>query len=129
MVKTRGENQTLATLAEVSALPSKKRKAGHQQLITKYGESDTIEPIKKQICDRTVAKFFICCGVSFRLVEHPFFIDMVKSLCLGYNPPRASTLSKDFLYDELADIVVDQHLELQRTRNLTLGNKKNFFLL
>jgi hypothetical protein len=122
IVKTRGENQT------ETAVVSKKRK--HQQSITKYGESNIIEPIKKQICDRAVAKFFICCGVSFRLVEHPFFIDMVKSLCLGYDPPRANTLSQDLLYEELANIVVDQHLELKRTKNLTLGNKNkkyNFF--
>jgi len=117
IVKTRGENQTFQLET------SKKRKAERQQLITKYGESDIIELIKKQICDRTVAKFFICCGISFRLVEHPFFIDMVKSLCLGYDPPRAITLSKDFLYEELANIVVDQYLELKRTKNLTLGNK------
>ena len=50
---------------------------------------------------------------------------MVKSLCLGYDPPRANTLSEDFLYEELANIVVDQHIELKRTKNLTLGNKNN----
>ena len=122
IVKTRGENQS-----EVE-IPSKKRKAGHQQSITKYAESNTVEPFKKQICDRTIAKFFICCGVSFRLVEHPFFIDMVKSLCLGYDPPRANTLSEDFLYEELANIVVDQHIELKRTKNLTLGNKNKKIL-
>ena len=123
IVKTRGENQLEV---EVS---SKKRKAKHQQSITKYGESNTIEPYKKQICDRTIAKFFICCGVSFRLVEHPFFIDMVKSLCLGYDPPYATTLSENFLYEELANIVVDQQIELNRTKNLTLGSKnKNITL-
>lgn len=123
IVKTRGENQLEV---EVS---SKKRKAKHQQSITKYGESNTIEPYKKQICDRTIAKFFICCGVSFHLVEHPFFIDMVKSLCLGYDPPRATTLSENFLYEELANIVVDQQIELNRTKNLTLGSKnKNITL-
>ena len=54
---------------------------------------------------------------------------MVKSLCLGYDPPCASTLSEDFLYEELANIVVDQHIEIKRTKNLTLGNKikKIFF--
>ena len=118
IVKTRGENQT-----EAAGVQSKKRKAGHQQSITKYGESNTIEPFKKKICDRTIAKFFICCGVAFHLVEHPFFIDMVKSLCLGYDPPRAFTLSEDFLYEELANIVVDQRIELKRTKNLTLGNR------
>ena len=123
IVKTRGENQLEV---EVS---SKKRKAKHQQSITKYGESNTIEPYKKQICDRTIAKFFICCGVSFRLVKHPFFINMVKSLCLGYDPPRATTLSENFLYEELANIVVDQQIELNRTKNLTLGSKnKNITL-
>ncbi len=123
IVKTRGENQLEV---EVS---SKKRKAKHQQSITKYGESNTIEPYKKQICDRTIAKFFICCGVSFRLVEHPFFIDMVKSLCLGYDPSRATTLSENFLYEELANIVIDQQIELNRTKNLTLGSKnKNITL-
>ena len=123
IVKTREENQLEV---EVS---SKKRKAKHQQSITKYGESNTIEPYKKQICDRTIAKFFICCGVSFHLVEHPFFIDMVKSLCLGYDPSRATTLSENFLYEELANIVVDQQIELNRTKNLTLGSKnKNITL-
>ncbi|PKY61588.1 hypothetical protein RhiirA4_486771 [Rhizophagus irregularis] len=46
---------------------------------------------------------------------------MIKSLCLGYDPPRVYTLSQDFLYKELANIVVDQHLELKRTKNLTLS--------
>jgi hypothetical protein len=118
LVKTREEDQLKAV-----EVPSKKRKVRHQQSITKYGESNTIEPFKKQICDRTVAKFFICCGVSFRLVEHLFFIDMIKSLCLGYDPSRAITISEEFLYEELANIVVDQHIELKKTKNLTLGNK------
>ncbi|CAB4421318.1 unnamed protein product [Rhizophagus irregularis] len=47
---------------------------------------------------------------------------MIKSLCLGYDPPRVYTLSQDFLYKELANIVVDQHLELKKTKNLTLTN-------
>lgn len=119
MVKARGETRTLQL--EAVAEVSKKRKVGNQQLITKFTESDTIEPVKQDICDRAVAKFFICCGVSFRIVEHPFFIDMVKSLCLGYEPPSAYTLSEDFLYTELSNIVVDQHLMLKRTTNLTLG--------
>ena len=117
MVKSRGENQTINLEGE----PIKKRKTSHQQSITKYGQSNSIEPAKQKICDYAVAKFFICCGVYFRLVEHPFFVDMVKSLCLGYNPPSARILSDDFLYTQLANIVVDQHLILKRTRNLTLG--------
>src|SRR4051812_47149044 len=121
IVKIREDNQV--------EVPSKKRKVGHQQSITKYAELNTIKPFKKQSCDHTVAKFFICCGVAFRLVKYPFFINMIKSLCLGYDPLCASTLSEDFLYEELANIVVDQHIEIKRTKNLMLGNKikKIFF--
>ena len=113
------------TRDEVAVSNNKKRKVrgGDQQLITKYGEVDTIEPIKQLICDHTVAKFFICCGVSFRIVEHPFFIDMVKSLCLGYNPPTAEKITNDFMYTELANVVVDQNLLLKKSKNLTLGNE------
>ncbi|CAG8737994.1 8816_t:CDS:2, partial [Rhizophagus irregularis] len=91
-------------------------------MVKTRGESRTFQlEAAEQICDRTVVKFFICCGVSFRLIEHPFFIDMVKSLYLEYDPSSANTLSQDFLYEELANIVVDQHLELKRTKNLMLG--------
>jgi hypothetical protein len=117
IVKTRGESQSQPKTV------TKKRKVGGQQLIIQYGESDTIELFKQQICDHAVAKFFICCSIPFHLVEHPFFIDMVKSLCLGYNPPHAEKLTNEFLYNELANIVVDQRLLLKRTENLTLGNK------
>jgi hypothetical protein len=48
---------------------------------------------------------------------------MVKSLCLGYDPLHAFILSEDFLYEELANIVVDQRIELKRTKNLMLGNR------
>src|SRR2546429_45128 len=118
IVKIREENQS-----EAAEIPSKKSKAEHQQSITKYAELNTVELFKKQICDHTVAKFFICYGVAFCLVEYPFFINIVKSLYLEYDPSHANILSEDFLYEELANIIVDQHIELKRTKNLTLGNK------
>ena len=53
---------------------------------------------------------------------------MIKSLCLGYDLSCANTLSEDFLYEELANIVDDQHIEMKRTKNLTLSNKiKKYF--
>lgn len=118
LVKTRDE-------AVISNNKKRKVGGGTQQLITKYEESDTIEPLKQSICDHAVAKFFICCGISFHIVEHPFFIDMVKSLCLGYIPPTAKKITTDFMYTELANVVVDQRLLLKKSKNLTLGNKIN----
>jgi hypothetical protein len=48
---------------------------------------------------------------------------MVKSLCLGYDPPTAEKITTDFMYTELANVVVDQRLLLKKTKDLTLGNK------
>ncbi|GES75750.1 ribonuclease H-like domain-containing protein [Rhizophagus clarus] len=115
IIKTCGKNQ-LEVL-------TKKRKVEYQQSIIKYIKSNTIELFKKQICNHIVAKFFIYYGVAFYFVKHPFFIDMVKSLCLGYDTPCTITLSKNFLYEELANIIIDQCIELKRTKNLILDNK------
>ena len=73
------------------------------------------------MCDNTVAKFLSAVVFLFGLWNIHFFINIVKSLYLGYVPPSAYTLSEDFLYKELANIVVDQNLVLKRTKNLTLG--------
>jgi hypothetical protein len=81
------------------------------------------------MCDRALTKFFVCCGISFHLVEHPFFIDMIKSLCNGYNLPCSTTLSNSMMNLELANIIVDQQLILDREENLTLGLFHFFFLL
>src|SRR5215207_4308590 len=59
IVKTREDNQSEA--------PSKKRKVGHQQSITKYAELNTIEPFKKQSCNHIVAIFLSVVGLSFIL--------------------------------------------------------------
>ena len=77
---------------------------------------DTIEPLKQSICDHAITKFFICCDISFCIVEHSFFIDMVKSLCIGYDPPAAEKITNDFIYTELANVVVDQHLLLEKSK-------------
>ena len=37
--------------------------------------------------NRALIRFFVACGVAFRIVEHPFFIDFVKELNAGYNLP------------------------------------------
>ena len=104
-----------------------KRKKTGQTSITNYYESEEIDVSKQNICNNTLAKFFICCGVSFNLVEHPFFIDMVKSLCPGYDPPCANVLSNNFLYAKLSEVIINQHLTLKNETNLTLGN--HFFFI
>ncbi|GBC16237.2 ribonuclease H-like domain-containing protein [Rhizophagus irregularis DAOM 181602=DAOM 197198] len=92
-----------------------------QTRIDKFYESDQIDSTKQVLCDKAVAKFFVCCGVAFHLISHPFFIDMVKSLCNGYEPPCSTTLSNTLMNNELTKITVDQQLTLDKESDLTLG--------
>ena len=123
LIKQNAEEKVTNSTSTVS----KKRCVNLSQTrIDKFYESDQIDSTKQVLCDKAVAKFFICCGVAFHLVSHPFFIDMVKSLCNGYEPPCSTTLSNTLMNNELTKITVDQQLTLDKESDLTLGKKINF---
>jgi hypothetical protein len=62
---------------------------------------------------------------SFSTVESPFFIDLVKNLCAGYQLPDRKTLSNTWLNNEAARITVSVEEILKKQENLSLG--KFFF--
>ncbi|CAB4493794.1 unnamed protein product [Rhizophagus irregularis] len=121
-IKQNAEEQVTNSTSTVS----KKRCVNLSQTrIDKFYESDQIDSTKQVLCDKAVAKFFIYYGVAFHLVSHPFFIDMVKSLCNGYEPPYSTTLSNTLMNNELTKITVDQQLMLDKESDLTLGPVKS----
>jgi hypothetical protein len=75
-------------------------------------------------------KFFVCCGISFRVVESPFFIDFINELNIAYDPPSRELLANQLFEDELEDINSKIYKELQMSDNLTLGIylKKNILM-
>ncbi|GBC41935.2 ribonuclease H-like domain-containing protein [Rhizophagus irregularis DAOM 181602=DAOM 197198] len=113
---------------QVTTISKKRHIDSSQTRIDKFYESDKIDNAKQVLCNKAVAKFFICCGVAFHLVSHPFFIDMVKSLCNEYEPPCPNTLSNMFMNDELTEIIVDQQLTLDKESDLTLESHTTTFL-
>src|SRR5688572_24733954 len=74
---------------EIIDEPPKKR----QTKITEHAEKLTITNDKQQCCTWALGKFFICCGIPFWIVENPFFINFIKSLCPGFQLPKRTTLS------------------------------------
>ncbi|CAB5382638.1 unnamed protein product [Rhizophagus irregularis] len=40
---------------------------------------------KEDQINKTLAKMFVCCNLPFALIEHPFFIEFVKTLRATYN--------------------------------------------
>ncbi|CAG8601129.1 18156_t:CDS:2 [Cetraspora pellucida] len=53
-----------------------------------YYQPDIFSSEMKKECDRAFLKFFICCGIPFSVVEHPFFLEFIKCLNKVYEPPK-----------------------------------------
>lgn len=100
-----------------------------QTSITDYHDLADLPEGRIQRINRALIKFFICCGVSFRIVEHPFFIDLLKELNAGYDPPTREYLSGRLLEDELSSVNSKVQADLDCQTNLTLGEKDNQFSL
>jgi hypothetical protein len=59
------------------------------------------------------------------LIEHPFFIELLKQLRINYSPPDRKTLAESFLTQEIVRVNVKLYRLLDNESNLTLG--KNVF--
>src|ERR1043165_9653760 len=95
--------------------------SGIQPKITSKLQKSTIDPGQQALCNKSLTRFFVCCGIHFSTVESPFFIDLVKNLCASYQLPDRRTLSNTWLDNETARIVVEVEEILKRQENLSLG--------
>ncbi|CAB4489586.1 unnamed protein product [Rhizophagus irregularis] len=101
---------------------NKKRKFSNQTSLYDYHDAD--EPLSQRRIDRinrTLLKFFVCCGISFRVVESPFFTDFINELNVAYDPPFQELLANCLFKDELGNVNSKIHKELQMSDNLTLA--------
>ena len=103
--------------------PSKKRKftESGQQCIDEFHDYTNIPESRITRINRALIKFFVACGISFRITEHPFFINFVKELNAGYEPPTREFLAGQLLERELAQINSKVKSEIEKENNLTLG--------
>ena len=61
------------------------------------------------------------CGIPFRIIENPYFINMLKKLQANYNPPSRERLSNNLLSEECIRVEIEINNFLERSKNLTLG--------
>nr|CAG8663054.1 2185_t:CDS:2 [Entrophospora candida] len=85
-----------------------------------YLDNMKLSEQKKNLIDKSLAKFVSCCGIQFGVVENPFFIDFVKNLKPSYNLPSRIKLKETLVEEEVAIINVKIINELEKTNNLTL---------
>jgi hypothetical protein len=102
---------------------NKKRKlsSGGQQSIYDYHDSTDLPESKITRINRALVKYFVACGISFRIVEHPFFINLLKELNGGYDPPTREILAGQMLERELAHVNNHVKSEIEKETNLTIG--------
>uniref|UniRef100_U9SM53 DUF659 domain-containing protein n=1 Tax=Rhizophagus irregularis (strain DAOM 181602 / DAOM 197198 / MUCL 43194) TaxID=747089 RepID=U9SM53_RHIID len=100
----------------------------HQKLdqlnITDFWDNEHNEALSKprqDSMDQSLIKMFVCCGIPFSVVEHPFFIEMFKKACPGYTLPSCDKLS-GIMLSHLAVKIEDKiDTIFKNTTNLTLA--------
>lgn len=92
-----------------------------QKNLEDYFESQSLSQEKKAKIEISLIKLFVCCGLSWRLVEHPFFIDFIKQLRSSYNSPNRKTLASSLLDNEILRVNTKIYRLLEKESNLTLG--------
>ncbi|CAB4375946.1 unnamed protein product [Rhizophagus irregularis] len=101
---------------------SKKRKYFEgQSNMDDYHDSTELNEQRCTRINHALVKFFIACGIAFRVVEHPFFINFIKELNAGYNTPIREVLVNQLLERELAQVNFKVNFELEKETNLTLA--------
>lgn len=108
-------------LRENTPNKKKRRQEAGQTSITAFHDATELPEARINRINRALVKFFICCGISFRIVEHPFFIDFLKELNGGYDPPTSEYLSGRLLESELCKVNKNVNEDIMNQSNLTLG--------
>ncbi|GET00495.1 ribonuclease H-like domain-containing protein [Rhizophagus clarus] len=85
--------------------PAKKQKLNNGQ--TSIRSFYKNEKLEKGYCDeieRSITKAFVMCNIPFSTIENPWFIDLIKTLQPGFDPPTKQVLSGTFLEAETSRV-------------------------
>jgi hypothetical protein len=101
---------------------SKKRKAQNQPGIEDFYESRDLPESKVVSINKALVRAFVNCGISFSIIDNPFFRELLYQLRPNYEPPDRKVLAGRFLNQESARVSQAISKELEHSENLTLGN-------
>src|SRR5277367_5953863 len=87
------------------------------------GGNEELSEERVALIDRSILKAFVMCDIPFRIIENPYFINILKNLKSTYNPPSREYLSTNLLSEESIRIEIKINNILEREKNLTLGMK------
>jgi hypothetical protein len=114
-------------LSKILSDDSEKIKSNKKRKHNTYGKLDqyvSIIELDQQKIKRihlAWARAFAICGISWNIIENPFFIEALKETNLSYKPPTRQFLSGQLLEQQLALINQKTNNIFQQYSNLTLG--------
>lgn len=102
---------------------NKRKRVGNdnQKGIDDYFDNIVLPESKIQIINKALIRAFVCGGISFRVVDNPFFKEFLYQLRSNYSPPTRQLLSGQLLSKEIARVNVAIHEELKNAEHLTIG--------
>ena len=106
--------------------PKRKNTENDQTTLDDFYENSELSKERKEAIDTVLIKAFVCCGLPWHLIEHPFIIELLKQLRPNYNPPDWKTIIDTLLTQEILRVSVKCYKLLDEEDNLTLGK---FFIV
>jgi hypothetical protein len=73
------------------------------------------------VIDEAITLAFVMCGIPFRVINNPFFVNALKILNPNYNIPSREVLSGRLLDNEVAKVNKNIDEIIRSTSNITIG--------
>ncbi|CAG8635797.1 13150_t:CDS:2, partial [Racocetra fulgida] len=89
--------------------------------LTNWFDSVRLEKSKQSIIDEAITLAFIMCGILFRVINNPFFVNALKLLNPGYEAPSREVLSGRLLDIEVAKVINKVDKIIGSATNLTVA--------
>ncbi|CAG8806261.1 44467_t:CDS:2 [Gigaspora margarita] len=103
-------------------LSQKKRKVtSSQALLSEFLESTKLILERENNINLALIKVFIVCNIPFHIISNLYFIDALRELRPGYQPPSRQLLTGRLLTAEIVKINQNIINVLEKSSNLTLG--------
>ena len=91
------------------------------KITSKFEYAAEIDSAKAQRCNRALTRFFICCGIPFKIISNPFFIDLIKCLCPSYQLLNRVTFADTWVNQELSQVISRISDDIRDCDNITIG--------
>ncbi|GET50620.1 ribonuclease H-like domain-containing protein [Rhizophagus irregularis DAOM 181602=DAOM 197198] len=88
---------------------------------TNFYGGGKIEKGRSDELDRVITKAYVMCNIPFSTINNPWFIDMIKALEPGYDPPSRRVLNGTLLEAELSRVNARVNNELEKESNFTIA--------